>query len=305
VCILAETELWPNLITHLFRQGIPVVVVNARISDRSLRGYSCVRFLAKDILNKVHTFAVQTERDAVRLAGLGVGRHKLQLSGNIKFDIESIPHVLEAAQTLREHAGGTGIVWVAASTHPGEDEIIVRVYRKLRADFPGVRLLIAPRHPRRSEQIAAIAKSSGFPSLFISQLDRLPQTRHLQPIFILDTIGQLVPFYTIADIVFVGGSLVKKGGHNILEAAAMGKPVFFGPHMFNFRDIADLFLQHQAAVMVANERELEDKIRYLLGHATQIQAMTEKAKALIESNRGATARTVQLIQDICAHTCTL
>jgi len=298
VCIVAETELWPNLITCLHRQDIPVIVVNARISDRSWRGYSCIRFLIQGVLSAVHTFCVQTQRDGRRLASLGVASHKIQLTGNMKFDIESSPQVLQAAQEVRASAGGTGIVWVAASTHPGEEAAMVRVYKKLLPDFPGVRLLIAPRHPQRSEQIAQITQRYGFPSLFISQLDRLPSTHHLRPIFILDTIGQLIPFYTIADIVFVGGSLVKKGGHNILEPAALGKPVLFGPHMFNFRDIADLFLQRNAAVMVKNEQDLAVKIRYLLGHTVQIQDMTQKAKVLIEENRGATAKTLQVIRSL-------
>jgi 3-deoxy-D-manno-octulosonic-acid transferase len=298
LCILAETELWPNLINCLARERIPIVVVNARISDSSLRGYSLIKCLAKSVFNKVHTFCAQSERDSQRLSALGVAAHKLQVTGNMKFDLDSTPQALSAAHEIREHAGDTGIVWVAASTHPGENEMVMRVYKKLLPSFPGVKLLIAPRHPQRSSQIAAIAERFGFPSLFISQLERLPATRHLQPIFILDIIGQLIPFYSIADIVFVGGSLVKRGGHNILEPAALGKPVFFGPHMFNFRDIADLFVENEAGVMVRNEQELGQKIQYYLGHTSQLQDMTRRARALLEANQGATAKTKRIIMEV-------
>jgi 3-deoxy-D-manno-octulosonic-acid transferase len=185
---------------------------------------------------------------------------------------------------------------VAGSTHPGEEEIILSAYRKLLNEFPDLRLLIAPRHPERSQDLVKLIKRFGFISTRISILDS--QTHgptDPQTIFILDTVGVLLYFYSIADIVFVGGSLVKIGGHNILEPTALGKPVLIGPYMFNFSDIADLFIINKAAILVRNQEELKENIRYLLNNHSLITELRLLAKELILENQGATKRNMEFI----------
>jgi len=297
--ILTETEFWPNLIARLYQKQIPIIAVNARISDASLRGYMSVKFLLKNLLNKINLFCAQSKRDAERLARLGVAQDKIRITGNMKFDIKdyAAPALREKDDTdLKLKLGIKGRFLVAASTHPGEEGLVLAAYKKLLADFSDLRLLIAPRHPERANEARKAARASGFPSRLISQEGQgLPED-----IFILDSVGQLMPFYAIADIVFVGGSLVRKGGHNILEPAALGKPVLFGRHMFNFRDIADMFLEHEAAVCVSDAEDLRAKIKDLLEDASKLQSLSHRALVLLTANKGATQKNLQLINQICA-----
>jgi 3-deoxy-D-manno-octulosonic-acid transferase len=301
--ILTETEFWPNLITRLYQKQIPIIAVNARISDASLRGYMSVKFILKHLLNKINLFCAQSKRDAERLARLGVAQDKIRVTGNMKFDIKDYGAYKKTClpagrddMDLKLRLGIKGRLLVAGSTHPGEEELVLAAYKKLLADFSDLRLLIAPRHPERANEVRKAAKASGFPSRLISQDGPgLPED-----IFILDSVGQLMPFYAIADIVFVGGSLVRKGGHNILEPAVLGKPVLFGRHMFNFRDIADMFLEHEAAVCVSDAEDLRTKIKALLRDASKLQSLSQRAHVLLAANKGATQKNLQLISQICA-----
>lgn len=301
VFIIAETELWPNLISYLYQKKISVIVVNGRISDSSFRGYLAIRFLIKPILNKITMFCVQSNRDAQRLISLGVSKDKVNISGNMKFDNADY-----ADRKIADYADKYKILlglskddklWVAGSTHPGEEEIILGVYKELSEKIPDLRLLIAPRHPERTAQIEKLIIQYNFKPVRISQLDLTAQTQDPAAIFILDTVGQLINYYAIADIVFVGGSLVKKGGHNILEPASLDKPVIFGAHMFNFPDIAELFLINNAAISVRNREELKIKIIYLLQNPSRITELTLRAKELILTNQGATRRNLEFIKE--------
>ncbi|HTY45900.1 MAG TPA: 3-deoxy-D-manno-octulosonic acid transferase [Patescibacteria group bacterium] len=293
--IIAETEIWPNLIRHLRAQGIPIVSVNTRISDRSFRGYRRARWFLKPVLAKINLFCVQTDRDAERLMQLGVGKDAIRLGGNMKFDM-----TFQAAKTEGQVRAELGLaegekLLVAGSTHPGEEAVILEIYKKLLSDFASLRLLIAPRHPERSVEVSGLIRRSGFQPLRISQLGQGPAAGGRQ-VFLLDTVGQLLLFYAAADIVFVAGSLVKKGGHNILEPASLAKPVLFGPFMSNFRDVADLFLEHHAAVMARNGHELEQHIRALLTDPSAARALGLEARNLILKNQGATARHLEHIR---------
>lgn len=293
--VLAETEIWPNLIRCLNKSNIPIAVVNARISDRSLKGYSILKFLVSPVLDKINLFCCQAEVDAQRLARLGVKAQKIQVTGNMKFD--ACPALETGSQDYRKkiNLSQADKLFTCGSTHPGEEEIILRVFKKLQNDFPGLKLLLAPRHPERAGQVADLVKSSGFTPLKISQINSDPN----YPVFILDTIGQLTHYYAIADIVFVGGSLIKKGGHNILEPAALAKPVIFGPQMFNFRDIAGLFIAGRAAIMVNNEKDLESALRNILNNPAQAEALGRRARELIKKNTGATVKNIELISRLC------
>src|SRR3989338_6830751 len=203
--IIAETEIWPNLIRGLYKKNIPVAIVNGRISDASFKGYSAIKFLLKPILRKVSLFCMQAESDAERLMHLGAAKEKIKIAGNMKFDA--------APNLFRHTAVKLGIrpdeeLIVAGSTHPGEEEVILEAYKDLLPEFPGLRLLIAPRHPERASDIEKLVEKNGFKPLLISKLLSTIDYR-LSTIFILDTIGELLDYYAICDIVFVGGSLVK------------------------------------------------------------------------------------------------
>jgi 3-deoxy-D-manno-octulosonic-acid transferase len=291
--VVAETEIWPNLLNSLYKRRIPTIVVNARISDNSFRGYYGIKFLIKPVLNKVSLFCAQTERDARRLIHLGLERSRVRVTGNMKFDLKPGALSFKASGLRLKYEEK---LWVCGSTHPGEEEIILQVYQRLLEEFPDLRLLLAPRHPERSTEVAHLVKRSGFEPVMKSS----PQQKQSgsTPVYILDTVGELVAFYGIANLVFVGGSLVKKGGHNILEPAALGKPVIFGPQMFNFRDIAQLFLKNKGAVMVHNQEELEKRVRQLLNNPALASELVRHAKELLANNQGATQRNLDCIMEL-------
>lgn len=297
--IIAETELWPNLISSLYKNNIPVIVVNGRISDGSFRGYSKIRFLLKPMLDKVALFCVQTERDSQRLISLGAPQGKIRICGNMKFDASVNTNV--STVDLEEYRKLLGLnpaerLLVCGSTHPGEEEIVLNAYQDLQKEFPSLKLLIAPRHPERAKDIEKLILARGFNAVSISNPKLITYNSQTTTVFILDTIGQLIYFYALADIVFVGGSLIKKGGHNILEPASLGKPIIFGPNMFNFRDITDLFLADNAAIMLSDESQLKLKIKELLQNPQQAAELGRRAKALIADDIGATARVMDLIR---------
>lgn len=298
--IIAETEIWPNLITCLDKLRVPVVTVNGRISDSSYAGYRLIKFLIQPILRMVKQFCVQSDLDALRLTNLGVDKEKIQVTGNVKFDINL--NLISGADVLAYRAklwlGQFDKLLVCGSTHPGEEEIIFSAYQELLLGFPNLKLLIAPRHPERSEKVSRLASKRGFLPMFISSISTACPTCMNSPVFILDTIGELLNYYSAADIVFVGGSMVKKGGHNILEPVSLKKPVIFGPHMFNFRVISELFLANQAALRAANSHELASRVKEILNSSLLAEGLVERAYELIIKNRGATHKNIQVIKQI-------
>jgi 3-deoxy-D-manno-octulosonic-acid transferase len=301
--VIAETEVWPNLIRCLYKKHIPIVIVNARISDASVKGYSAVKFLLKPVINKVNLICGQSEHDAKRFQeALGAQANKIKVTGNMKFDF-SIPSMRESVDSvLRKDLGMHPVdkLLVCGSTRPGEEEILIGVYKSLLSKFPGLKLVIAPRHPDRSREISLIVSKSGFNSVFVSRLPYECASCLTHPVFILDTIGNLLEFYKTADIVFVGGSLARLGGHNIVEPAIFSKPVIFGPHMFNFRDISGLFLKENAGIMVRNEEELKESITMLLESPQASRGFGERARGLIQRNQGATLRNMGEIRKVVA-----
>ncbi|TRZ96510.1 3-deoxy-D-manno-octulosonic acid transferase [bacterium] len=299
IFIIAETEIWPNLISYLFRKNIPIVVVNGRISDTSFRGYLFIKLLIKPILNKVNMFCVQSKHDAERLLRLGVRQEKIRVTGNMKFDMRGEQEDLQRDYRALLNLGPQEKLFLAGSTHTKEEEIIIQAYKHLLVEVPGLRLMIAPRHTERTSKVEAIIMKYGFSPSCIYQLmqdsNRKPDARS---IFVLDTVGNLSSFYKIADVVFVGGSLARKGGHNILEPASWGKPVLFGPHMFNFRDIAGLFLENKVGILVHNAEELKAAAKALLADPEKARALGEKARELILANQGATQLNLEYISKL-------
>ncbi len=284
---LVETEIWPNLIFFARMLKIPIVLVNGRISDKSLLSLRALRFFFTPLLRQIHLL-MQSERDAMRAKELG-GKNVLVL-GNTKFDQVSglrDPLRLEklrSALGLREDEE----VFLAGSTHPGEEEKILRAYWDVRLSHPDLRLIIAPRHPERVPQVEALLTRKGFSHIRRSALPMEDLDPH--SVIIIDTVGELSTLYGLSTLSFVGGSLVPIGGHNILEPLAWGKPVLFGPFMNNFRDIAELAKREGIGIEVKGERELAEKIKLLLSLPSWRKEIGEKAEALIERMKGAGER---------------
>lgn len=298
--IIAETEIWPNLISQLYKQNIPIVTVNGRISDSSYSGYSAIKYIIRPILRKVSIFLLQSDTDASRLESLGVAKEKIQVTGNLKFDINLNVGLELNTSAYRQKLmlNAEDKLWVCGSTHAGEEKFIFEAYKKLLLVYPKLKLLLAPRHPERCKDAAAVASKMKFMPIFVSSISGACPTCINNPVFILDTIGQLFNYYACADIVFVGGSLIKKGGHNILEPASLKKPIIFGPYMFNFRDITDLFMQNKAGIMVSNAQELTLKVKELLFNNLLAKDLGQRAYELILKNSGATGKNIQAIKQL-------
>ena len=291
--IILETEIWPNLISILAKKKIPLLIVNGRISAGSFRKYQKIKFLLSPVLKKISTYCMQTKEDAQRIISLGAPQEKVGITGNMKFDLE-----VPASRYKKSNFGleEQDILFVAASTHPGEEEIILKIYKQI--DRKKLHLLIAPRHIERIAKIEKLVQKNGLVVQRLSNLDKisLPSTLYPLPVLLLDTIGELSSLFSIADIVFIGGSLIKRGGHNILEPAFFGKPILFGRYMFNFKQIANLFLQGKGAISVDNAQELKKVICDLLDNSGQREELGKRAKQILEESRGATQRNMEIIR---------
>jgi len=287
--IVAETEIWPNLTVGLARAKVPIILVNGRISSGSFRGYQIIRPFLRGVLRKFNLFCMQTTGDAQRIIELGAQKDKVKVTGNMKFDIGSSDagHSLELGLKENEQ------LFIAGSTHRGEEKIVLEVYKELIKSHPNLRLLIAPRHIERTKEIETLISKLGFYSQRISRLEK-----GLRTVFILDTIGQLKNLYSLADIVFVGGSLIAHGGQNPIEPAVFGKAIIFGPHMFNFSDLAGAFRDKDAVIMVKNAKELRGAALQILNDDRLRENLGKKAKELIRENTGASFRNAQLIKNL-------
>jgi len=290
--IILETEIWPNLISILSEKRIPLLIVNGRISNKSFKKYQKVKFLLSPVLRKVNFYCMQTKEDSQRIISLGAPQEKVGITGNMKFDLEvGGDRYKKSDLGLKEE----DILFVAASTHRGEEEIILGIYKEI--DRKNLRLLIAPRHIERTAEIEKVAQKQGLATQRIPNLNKnpLPASPFPLPVLLLDTIGELSSLFNIADIVFVGGSLVKRGGHNILEPAFFGKPILFGRYMFNFQEVAALFLQGKGAIVVDNAQELKEAICNLLDNRGRREELGKRARQILEENRGATERNMEVI----------
>jgi 3-deoxy-D-manno-octulosonic-acid transferase len=292
--LMMETELWPNFIGYLHKVGIPIALVNGRISQRSFKGYMLIRWLISGTLKKIGLFCMQTEPDAQRIIAMGAPRDRVKVTGNMKFDIPGEEDKDEGKKSLLRNylklANGDEL-FVAGSTHKGEDEIILRTYKRLADRHNHLRLLIAPRHLERLGHIERLTQRSGFVPARFSQM----QDDKGSNVILLDTIGQLKWIYSAATIVFIGGSLVPCGGHNMIEPASLEKPLLFGPHVFNFQEVANVLLNRKGAILVKDEKELIESCERLLSSSEERLKMGRRAKESISENRGATSRNVHLI----------
>ena len=295
LAVVMETEIWPNLYAELAHRDIPLAIVNARLSDKSLRGYRPIRPLLRGALTAVQCIAAQSAGDAERYRKLGARAGSLVVTGNLKYDIE-VPVGLEQQARQWRQSWGARPVWIAASTHPDEEAIVLTAQRALRERFPQALLLWAPRHPERFASVASDAERAGF-MVSRRSSDGLPSER--TAIFVIDTLGELLAFYAAADVAFVGGSLQAIGGHNLLEPAALGVPSLVGPYTGNFREITDLLIEVGAARCVYDAAALIAAISACWNDPANATRCGEAGRDRIAIERGALARTLALLDSLC------
>jgi 3-deoxy-D-manno-octulosonic-acid transferase len=299
--VIVETELWPNLLRASHEFGARIILINARLSTRSFRRYRLLRPLMRRVLEHVDMICAQTEADAERFRHLGAVAERIVLSGNLKFDAEP-PRLAAFPRLMEKVAGvmGRGPIMIAASTMPGEEPIVLRAWSRVRAQYPMALLILAPRHPARFDEVAQILTETGCSytrrTHLASQEQEISSQVAAPQVLLLDTIGELAGILEMADVVFMGGSLVPTGGHNILEAAYWAKPVVFGPHMENFQDIARLFLEANACVQVQDAEELAQSVLKLFGDRAACHRLGERGKQVLEKQTGATARVLEQIR---------
>lgn len=294
--IIVETEIWPSLLFAAKRRRVPVSFVNGRISDRSMPGYRRVRRFLAPFLTCPEWFLMQSETDAGRIRELGAPASRVRLTGNMKFD--TLRHI-QPNDPLAERLGRlwgaeNPSVILCGSTLEGEEALLAEIYPRLRREFPGLRLLVAPRHPERFESAGQVFQEAGLRVFRRSWLDRETPPPAVE-VILLDTLGELAGLYPMAGLVFVGGSLVPRGGHNVLEPAAASRAILVGPSMDNFRDIARLFLEADAMEQAAGPSDFEARLRRLLGDPDRRQELGRRARELVKRHQGATRRNLDLI----------
>jgi 3-deoxy-D-manno-octulosonic-acid transferase len=295
---MVETELWPNFLRELTRQEIPAMLINGRISPRSFRGYRRLQPFMHQVLQSITTFSMQTTLDAERIIAIGAEPSRVSITGNIKYDLalESLTSADEHA--LRADLGiGEAPMFMAGSTHRGEEDIVIETYLQARVQVPTLRLLLAPRHLDRLDEIEALLHTH---QLTVQRRSRGHVSSHgsAAPVLLLDTIGELAKLYAVGTVVFVGGSFVSIGGHNVLEPAAHRKAILFGPHMHNFHEIATALVEAGGALQVQNSKALGEHVSALLQRPERRQALGEAAYQVLRANQGAIARTVALIEQV-------
>lgn len=296
--ILIETELWPNLIRRAHRANVPTMMINGRISDRSFPRYLKAKALLAPLLQRLAFFSMQSPLDQERIIAMGAIASRVRVNGNTKFDFPPVDsRTLAAAPLLKAiQIPAEAEVLVAGSTHPGEEDILLSAFAQLRREHQNLRLILVPRRPERRQEVATLVAKAGYEPLLRSQLAAANDCQLAgDQVLIGDSIGEMLAFYNLADLVFVGGSLAPVGGHNLLEAGLVGKPVLFGPQVHNFRKISELVLKSEAGLQVADENGLVAAVSALLSDPARALAMGEAGARLIAEHRGAID---QLLHDL-------
>ena len=295
-----ETELWPNFLRAIRERHIPVMMVNGRISEKSVKSYRYLYGIWDDMLNTVTRFCMQSSIDAEYIAHLGADRDKIFVTGNTKFDQTYAEVTPEDLSKYREELGiGNAYpVIVAGSTHPGEEKVLFQSFQSVRKEYPDARLVIAPRKTTRADEIAKLASSYGYETGYRSVMKEQEGARKNYPVLLIDTIGELGRIYAIGDVVFVGGSFSNTGGHNVLEPAAHAKPIIVGPSMQNFKDSYSLLSKVKACKMVNNNAELTNEFLDIIRNDARRQAMGEASIQVIRENRGADVRSIMYLKEL-------
>ncbi|MEB2856271.1 lipid IV(A) 3-deoxy-D-manno-octulosonic acid transferase [Pseudomonas atacamensis] len=288
LAVIMETELWPNHIHQCAKRGIPVALANGRLSQRSAKGYGRFNKLTAPMLAEMSLLAVQTEAEAQRFRDLGARPESVEVTGSIKFDLTIDPQLLQRATELRSQwQTQDRPVWIAASTHEGEDEVVLDAHRRLLANHPDALLILVPRHPERFNSVFELCQHEGFATVRRSTGANVDAQTS---VLLGDTMGELLFLYALADSAFVGGSLVPNGGHNLLEPAALAKPVLSGPHLFNFLDIAAQLREAGALAEVDDAEGLAVEVQRLFELPRDAQRMAEAGLAVMRRNQGALQR---------------
>jgi 3-deoxy-D-manno-octulosonic-acid transferase len=301
VFVMMETEIWPNLLRLCRARGVKTVLINGRISSRSYPRYRLIRPFFRRVLADVDRFCMQSDESARRIVELGADQSKVTVTGSLKFDSLEMPAVVSHGKPRERvlrffRLSPHRMVLVAGSTVRGEEPAVLKAFSRLKGASPSALAILAPRQPERFGEVERLARESGFVTARRSDLPIDSEPR--ADVIVLDTIGELAQLYQVATVVFVGGSLVDHGGHNILEPAVFGKPILFGPHMQNFKEIVDAFIGNDAAVQVGSERDLEQAMVSLATDPVRRAKLGAAARALVEANRGAKDKTLAVIADL-------
>ena len=302
VLVIVETELWPNLLKSAREFGCKTILVNARISDRSFPGYRLGRPFMRRVLENISRICAQTATDAVRFEALGAHPDCVTVIGNLKFDSKA-PEFGSFGTRMRNVLAGENRspIIVAGSTMRGEEPLVLEAWQSIRRKHPRALMVLAPRHPARFDEVTAMLQAQQVNAVRRSHLpendEEIRRRLSQAEILLLDTIGELAEIAGLADVVFVGGSLVPTGGHNIVEPASWGKPILFGPHMHNFRDVASLFLGAGAAMQVADSHQLAEAVLGLLDRPADARRMGEKAKETVTRQAGAATRILNQMEE--------
>lgn len=292
--IIMETELWPNLLAACRKKNIPICLVNARLSAKSAQGYGRIASLTREMLQNINVIAAHGQADAQRFIDLGAPKDHVVVTGNIKFDLELPQDLLSKCEALRATLGQQRFIWIAASTHEGEEEVVLAAHKKLREKNPQALLILVPRHPNRFDAIAKLSEQS-----FVTKRRSQQQTCTAETaVYLGDTMGELLLMYGAADVAFVGGSLIPRGGHNMLEPGALEKAVLTGPHLFNFAEISDLFVSAQALTKVTNAESLADQLVMLMQNPNERMQMGQRARSVVDANRGALAKQLAVVNKL-------
>ncbi|AKC60163.1 lipid IV(A) 3-deoxy-D-manno-octulosonic acid transferase [Blochmannia endosymbiont of Polyrhachis (Hedomyrma) turneri] len=290
--ITLETELWPNLIKILYKYHIPYIIANARLSSQSANNYKKIKKFITLIMQYVTLIAAQNKKDAERFISLGLQNKKIAITGNIKFDVPINNNLLKKSQTLKKLWANNRYVWIASSTHKGEETLLLQVHENLLKKIPNLLMILAPRHKERFISVHKIITKTKL--RFITRSSGQNPTYNTQ-VIIIDTIGELTLLYGVADLAFIGGSLIKHGGHNPIEAAAHGIPILTGPYVFNFHAIYNIMIKAKASIKITNITSLENKIYTLLTNQTYRLYYGKNATHVLRTNQGAIKKLLPLL----------
>ena len=303
LCLLMELEVWPNFVETARKLNVPVVVVNGRISDKSFPTYRWIKPIVKKIFRKVSLVLAQTDEYAQRFRELGCSDERVVVTGSLKYDTAQITDKVAGADELAEQLFGKigNRLWVSGGTGPGEEQIILKVFKALKQQkqFDDLRLVIVPRKPERFNEAAELIKQAGFEFVRYSRIKgSAARKSQISAVVLGVTMGDLRKFYSLATIIFVGRSLVPMGGSDMMEAAALGKCTIFGPHTFNFKQTVDALLADDGAIMVKDERELLDAMRNCLSGKDLARRIAQNGREVIRKNQGATKKTIEQIAEV-------
>ena len=287
LAVVMETEIWPNLFLYCGRNNIPLYIINARLSEKSSRGYQRIPSLVHSALAGVNLITAQTQDDANRFIAIGADSKKVLTLGNIKFDVEIPQTMIEQGLQIKAGLFAGRFVWMIASTHKDEEVLFLEIYKEIKHKIPELLLVIVPRHPERFADVKKLCEQFQLSVIMRTAGERVYTETD---VYLVDTMGELKMLYAASDAAFVGGSMVPRGGHNILEAAVVGVPVMFGPHMVNFKEIARGVLSQNAAIQCQNKADIVNSILALYEQPVYRETLAEKAKAFVSQNQGAIAR---------------